>query len=189
MGLNLVIVTELLETNNTIEQERNGRIVANIPCNWYRESRLNITQFKYSTGRIYDNNLEHEFTTGEKLIEFGKSLIDTVIPLGLVEEYNEKHLQCLIERIKYAKSMNTNNLKDKITEKIHGSCDINEILEVLTKYQSKINIYKNTTIDECLLPYLDFFEEIGLSSIERMVNFGLEVIEHGKKGYKAYWIY
>lgn len=190
MGLDLVIVTELSETNNTMEHEEKGRFIANFSCNWYHDAgfRLTSTQFTYTkTRELDDDDSEIEFTSGDDLIKFGKSLIDLVIPHELINgKYQYEHLFSIIDEFDYF-----NFLTAKIKNKINVCNKITELKDVIEKYNNKLNIYLDLSnrSEIGLVKYIDCFEHTDIDIIKRMVNFGLQVIDHGKKGYKAYWSY
>ena len=75
------------------------------------------------------------------------------------------------------------DLKFKITRKIDCCENINEIVGILTKYYDKLSMMDNKND---ISKYASFYENQNIDTIVRIIEFGSTVIEHGKKGYKAY---
>lgn len=190
MGLDLVIVTELSEDNNAMEHEAAGRIVAYIPCNWYRDSELNHSKYAYTKSRQVGLNWEFEFTESEDLVKFGKSLIDCVIPAQITNNnYDPTFLYELVDEIKKTKFFDLQLLEDNIIEEISGNINVNEVLEILIKYQNQINEHLNNSKDSYLAKYSNLFVHMDIHILEKMVGFGINLIEHANNGHRAYWSY
>ena len=191
MDLELIIVNQFSDDNDIIIHREEKRLVANISCNWFRNSGYTDTIESFTTKRYTKNGCcQIEFQPRD-LVRFGKSLIDFVVPTGLFKKkkYDGDNLVKLIDTIKVIESYDIEHLKSKIINNINYCDNAQEIADVFVKYQHKIsallNCKNNGVID--LSRYTTFYHNKDLKIIIKVICFGISLIEYGHMGLKAFW--
>lgn len=201
MGHDLVIVTELSETNNTAEHKENARHITSISFMWLHGSDYTLdqhryftsSQFNYAKARIMGKDTvtaEFEFDSSENLIKFGKSLIELAIPSQLINQnYEPEHIFSIISSVEKINFTIFKEMKRRVIEEIMCCDCFGELSSAMTKCQESIvpHMTKENYSDKVFLKYADYFEENDISMVKKIVNIGLEIIGHGKQGRKAYW--
>ena len=194
LQLHLVVVKELLDDDTIDDDVKMNNDIGTIECTWIKELFNKKQLYLFTTNMKKNYCHKNVFATSKSLINFGKYLIDYVLPQELINSnYEYEHLIKIadeLDNIDYLISMY--NIKYQLCEEMHpdnvnGVNNIKEFLEVLDKYYKEANDYIKMFKNPEIAKYM-VYSRVDIKDIPKMVKFGLQLIDYGNKGYKAYWV-
>lgn len=164
MGLDFVVV-EKPESRDSEEKYINS-----FQTNWFRDQCVNPT-LTWETKEV--NGFGDKMYTNNQLIDFGKYLIKLATNS---DDYSKKYLFEFkkLELMTEIIQCTDESVKDYFIQSLH--------------HLSKFDLIKTLIASEDLDLILDP-ENIYLSQSDRLIHFGLKLIEYGEQGYWGYWSY